>query len=211
MPNPFDVREVMPDELAYGIEKVRKAMWWVLSNIGQFKILDESLVPQGLKPIARSISWLVEQIVVQNLREKGSGCGILSVTDPPHDLTQYDCILSLVEDRTPYHLNVKTSLTSTDASGRFDVSKAPKLVELYGSNPNLVLLVAIVKVEMVGVTVRFRNLIVFNVAWTSDIYYNRANHNLQATGDGRQTRRTNSEFVEELKSKMNAAGHLSHY
>ncbi len=199
------------EQLASGIANVKKAIECALSDIDSFEILDQSLVPQGLKPIARSISWLVEQIVVQNLRKGGSACGISSVTDPPHDLTQYDCVLKLVGDTVPYHLNVKTSLTTTNASGRFDVSKAPKLVELYGSNHDLALLVAILKVEMVGVTVTFKDLIVFNVAWTSDIYYNRANHNLQATGDGRQTRRTNSEFVEELKSKMKAAGHLSHY
>jgi hypothetical protein len=198
-------------ELARAIESVKVAIWCVLTNIKEFKILDESLVPEGLKPIARSISWLVEQIVVQNLRAKGKNYGIASVKDPPHGLTQYDCVMRLDSNHRSYMVNVKTSLTITEDTGRFDISKGDKLIKLYESTPDLLLLVAIAKVEMNGVLVRFKDLIVFNVAWTPDIYYNRANHNLQSKCDGSQTPRTNEQFVVELRRQMQEAGHLKHY
>ena len=39
----------------------------VLNRLKEFDILNEDIVPEGLKPLARSVSWLVEQVVVQNL------------------------------------------------------------------------------------------------------------------------------------------------
>ena len=180
-------------------------------KIGDFKILDENLVPEGLKPIARSFSWIMEQITIQNLRKYKTEFGIEEVADPPHGLTQYDCIIKMKNDDTPYFLNLKTSLTITKSSGRFDISKARKLIQLYRENPNMILLVAIIKVDLDNVWVRFSNAIVFNVAWIPDIYYNRANHNLQSRANGVQIFRTNEDFVSELERKLENAGHLEHY
>ena len=180
-------------------------------RIGGFKILDEKLVPEGLKPIARSISWLMDQITVQNLRRYKDEFGIEEVNDPPHGLTQYDCIIKMKNDNRDYYLNVKTSLTITELGGRFDISKARKLIQFYQENPNLVLLIAIIRVDLDDVWVRFNNAIVFNVAWIPDIYYNRANHNLQSRCDGTQTFRTSKKFVSELERLMKEAGHLEHY
>jgi len=180
-------------------------------KIGIFKILDENLVPEGLKPIARSFSWIMEQITIQNLRRYKTEFGIDEVDDPPHGLTQYDCIIKMKNDDISYFLNLKTSLTVTKASGRFDISKARKLIQLYRENPDMVLLVAIIKVDLDNVWVRFSNAIVFNVAWIPDIYYNRANHNLQSRANGAQIFRTNEDFVSELERQLGNAGHLEHY
>ncbi|MCW3129813.1 MAG: hypothetical protein N2V75_06940 [Methanophagales archaeon] len=165
-------------ETSEKIERIEKAIKCVLNKIGKFKVLDEKLVPEGLKPIARSIAWLVDQVVVQNLKKYKDVCGIEEVEEPPHDLVQYDCILKLKEDDTECFINVKTSLTATDRTGRFDISKADKLIEL---------------------------------SWVPDVYYNRANHNLQSRANGMQAPRSNQEFIELLKQKMDEAGHLVHY
>lgn len=193
------------------IERIEKAIKCVLNKIGKFKVLDEKLVPQGLKPIARSIAWLVDQVVVQNLKKYKDVCGIEEVKEPLHDLVQYDCILKLRKDDTECFINVKTSLTTTDRAGRFDISKSDKLIELYEERPDLLLLVAIIAVDFDDVWVKFEDLIVFNVAWVPEVYYNRANHNLQSRANGMQTPRSNQEFIEILKLKMDEAGHLIHY
>ncbi len=151
-------------ETSEEIERIEKAMKCVLNKIGEFKVLDEKLVPEGLKPIARSIAWLVDQVVVQNLKKYKDVCGIEEVEEPPHDLVQYDCILKLKEDDIECFINVKTSLTATDRTGRFDISKADKLIELYEERPDLLLLVAIIVVDFDNIFVKFEDLIVFNVA-----------------------------------------------
>jgi hypothetical protein len=199
------------EEIQKGIANIKNAVECVLKKIGEFKILDEKLVPYGLKPIARSISWLIEQMIVQNLKKYKDECGVMEVEDPPHGLTQYDCILTLKEHARKYYVNIKTSLTITDETGNFDISKAHKLVKLYGEMPDIVLLVAIAKVTIEGVHIKFGEPIVFNVAWVPNIYYNRANHNLQSKANGTQTPRSNDEFIKELKHQMEEAGHLKHY
>ena len=135
--------------------------------------------------------------------------GILDVTLPSTNVELYDCLIQI--NKKDYFVNLKTSLTLTKERGRFDVSKAVKLLKWYESNPDLILLVAIVKVELDKVTVHFRDVIIFNVAWTPDIYYNRANHNLQTSADGRQIPRSNHNFVSLLRQKIEEKGHTSHY
>jgi hypothetical protein len=203
---PYDFNQINK-----GVERTRLAIQYVMAKIGAFKLLDESLVPEGLKQIARSMSWLIEQIVVQNIRKYKDACGITSVDDPPHSLAQYDCILHFKDVPQEYLVNIKTSLSITRIGGRSDISKGPKLVELYETNPNAVLIVAIVKVTLEGVVVSFDDLVLFNVAWTPDPYYNRANHNLQSICNGTQTPRTNQEFVAILSGLMKEAGHHVHY
>lgn len=197
------------DQRIRTIAKAINTVW--KDKIGDFKILDEDLVPEGLKSIARSISWLMDQITVQNLRKYKDELGIEEVQDPPHGLTQYDCVIKMRNDDRSYYLNVKTSLTITRLGGRFDISKARRLIQLYRENPNLVLLVAIIRVDLDNIWVRFNNVIIFNVAWIPDIYYNRANHNLQSRCNGTQIFRTNEEFVSELEHLIVDAGHLEHY
>jgi len=191
------------------IAKVIDSVW--RDKIGDFKILRENLVPEGLKPIARSISWLMDQITVQNLRRYRDEYGVEKVNDPPHGLTQYDCVIKMKNDDREYYLNVKTSLIITELGGRFDISEARRLIQLYRENPNLILLVAIIRVDLDNIWVRFKSVIVFNVAWIPDMYYNRANHNLQSRCNGTQTFRTNEEFIGELERQMGDAGHLEHY
>jgi hypothetical protein len=199
-------------ELEQKIKAIKKAIDAVWRDkIGDFKILDEDLVPEGLKPIARSISWLIDQITVQNLRRYKDEFRIEELNYPPHGLTQYDCVIKMKNDNRDYYLNIKTSLTITKLGGRFDISKARRLIQLYRENPNLVLIVAIIRVDLDNIWVRFNNVVVFNVAWIPDIYYNRANHNLQSRCNGSQIFRTNEEFVSELERLMEDAGHLEHY
>lgn len=199
------------EETQRAIASTKNAIECVFRKVGEFKILDENLVPYGLKPIARSISWLVEQIIVQNLKRYKEDCGFVDVQDPPHGLTQYDCILTLKDNDMKCHVNIKTSLTMTDDTGNFDISKADKLIKLYEQIPDIILLIAIAKVSIKGVSVKFAEPVVFNVAWVPTIYYNRANHNLQSNASGPQKPRSNAEFVKELKHKMSLAGHLKHY
>lgn len=192
------------------IQKIKTIIKDVLDEVGEFTLLDAKVLPEGLTPIARSMSWLIEQIVVQNLR-KGSKHGISKVLDPPNRLMQYDCTMILNNDPKLYKINVKTSLTSTKENGKFDISKAEKLIRLYEEEKDTILLVAVIKVEVSGLQVKFKDVVVFNVAWTPDIYYNRANHNLQSKCNGTQTIRTNQDFVSELKKLMGDAGHGTHY
>jgi hypothetical protein len=193
------------------IKKIKASIDTILTKIKTFQIIDSEVVPEGIKPIARSVSWLVEQVIVQNLRANKSELNLEYVNDPPNNVSQYDCILKYRDDPKEYHVNLKTSLVSTTSSGRFDISKGPKLLNWYEENPNLILIIATIKVDIRGCKLYLADSVVFNVAWIDLIYYNRANHNLQSSADGSPRMRSNQEFVRLLKEKVHGAGHTDHY
>jgi len=149
--------------------------------------------------------------MVQNLRSNKIKYGLEVVKDPPHNLTQYDCILKFIGDDINYYVNFKASLVQTDDSGRFDISKAQRLIEFYEEDLSRQLLIAVIKIELVNNGIRLVDSKIFNVAWVGDIYYNRANHNLQTRSDGEVVIRSNGDFVKILKDKIKDAGHTSHY
>jgi hypothetical protein len=53
----------------------------------------------------------MDPITVQNLRRHKDELGSEEVDEPPHGLTQYDCVIRMKNDDKDYYLNVKTSLT----------------------------------------------------------------------------------------------------
>lgn len=193
------------------INRIKTTIDNTIGQIGSFYIIEPRVIPEGLKPIARSVSWLIEQAVVQNLRRYKDINNLESVIDPPHNLAQYDCIMKYNNDPMQYFVNIKTSLEQTSDTSRFDISKAQKLIDLYEQNPDLILVLAIIKIDISGSQIIFRDSIVFNVAWISNIYYNRANHNLQSSSNGNRVVRSNNEFVRILREKVEERGHSTHY
>ena len=67
---------------------------------------------------------IIAEAIEALLREK---IGIFKLLD--ENLVP-DCIIKMKNDNIPYFLNLKTSLTVTKSSGRFDISKARKLIFL---------------------------------------------------------------------------------
>jgi hypothetical protein len=192
------------------IQKIESIFKELVGTIKEFSILEEKLVPEGLKLIARSVSWLIEQIVVQNLRKDSKNYGIEEVIDPPDNVSIYDCKIRFSGEDQWYHINIKTSLIQTDERNRFDVSKASKLVKMYESTQDFHLILIIIKIHIEGVKIAFKDAKAINIAWVPEIYYNRANHNLQ-TSFGAPVIRSNQEFVELLKRKIAERGHSNHY
>lgn len=184
------------------MELLNTAVKYIIKEIGEFTVLEERLVPEGITPRARSVSWLIEQIIRQNLNKYKEKIGITYVKDPPHALTQYDCIIKFEEIESEVFVNIKASASTTKHSGRFDISKSDKLAIMYNQNPDLILLIATIIVEFSNINIKLLadRTIIHNVAW-SDIYVNPRNRNLQ-TSLGKHIKRTNKEFLQELVKKL---------
>lgn len=185
------------------MNKIRTAIKEVLKKIGKIQILDECLAPEGLKPLARSVSWLVEQVVVQNLRKYKAEFGIEYVRDPPSNVSLYDCAIKFNDRAKIYYTNIKTS--SVDAKkGKDDISKADKLIKLYEADSKYALFVAVVKIIFKNTTLILHhpnNLIIFNVSWIPDIYCNPRNNNLQSKDYAQISFRSNADFVTAIKKE----------
>jgi len=192
----------MPSNTEKSMDLLDKAISFIIDQIGEFSILEERLVPEGIIPRARSVSWLIEQIIRQNLNKYKKEIGITYVKDPPHALTQYDCIIKFEKIDPEVFVNIKASSSTTKHTGRFDISKSDKLAIMYHQNPDLILLIATIIVKFNNIRIRLLadKTIIHNVAW-SDIYVNPRNRNLQCSL-GKHIERTNEEFLEELVQKL---------
>ncbi|AJF62161.1 hypothetical protein QT06_C0001G1349 [archaeon GW2011_AR15] len=184
------------------MQKISKAIKKVIVKIGDISIIKEELAPEGLKPLARSVSWLVEQIMVQNIRKYKDELGIEKVEDPPSNVSLYDCSIKFRGESKIYYLNLKTSSAGAKKT-KDDISKADKLIELYQSDSDYTLFVAVLKVIFKNTHLILNhenNLIIFNIAWIPDIYCNPRNNNLQSSEYDQTQFRTNQEFLQQIKA-----------
>jgi hypothetical protein len=172
----------------------------IIRKIDCFSILDKELVPEGLKPHTRSISWLVEQIVVQQTRKHLRLTEFEKVVASKSDVEQYDCKVNIKGNETLVNLKV-TDVTKHN--GRNDINKAYKLYQIFKTNPKTRLYYVILKISFENVIVHFANEppIVFYVPWVKEVYVNPSNHHLQASYYG-QTIRTTKEFVDLIDKEL---------
>ncbi|BBL65941.1 hypothetical protein MSMAT_3307 [Methanosarcina mazei TMA] len=189
------------------MQKISEMLHNLIKKIGNVDLINEELVPEGLKPIGRSTSWLVEQIIVQNMRKYKDELGLEDVLDPPSNVSLYDCSIVFKGEFKKYYINLKTSSLEAQRT-KDDISKADKLIDLYESDPDYTLFIAVIKVIFQNTRLILnhnKNLIVFNVAWIPDIYCNPRNNNLQSSKYDETFFRTNVEFLCELKTHYQTA------
>ena len=184
-------------------EKIKEGFKKVLEKINHFDIASPDLLPEGLKPHTRSICWIAEQIILQNLRKYKVECGFTSVDMPSSDIVVYDCIIKIPEFKDPVYVNVKVNNVER-TSGRNDISKAPALVQFYSENKDALLYDFIIRIRFdnTRIFLNVADAIIFNVAWIENLYVKPSNHHLQAEYSTRQIKRTNQEFVELLKQQL---------
>ena len=49
--------------------EIKKGFELLVNKIKSFEIVNQDLLPEGLKPHTRSICWIAEQVILQNLRK----------------------------------------------------------------------------------------------------------------------------------------------
>ncbi len=187
------------------MESIKEGFQQVAKKFGEIELLSAEEAPHGLMEKARTISWLVEQIYVQNLVDDADDFGLADVDYPDDDLGVYDVEIELPDSDVTYYINVKTGLVSS-GSNKNDVSKAAKLLKFYHEmrDEQAELLLVNVKVEFEGgertINLREDEIFVENVAWINedDIYVNNSNKNLQAKLHKPSQIRSYQDFLQKL-------------
>lgn len=77
----------------------------LIQILPSFDITNKNILPYGLKPHTRSISWLVEQVITQQSKFHAKELGIVDVDFDMPDTCLHDCVLK--SDKN-YFLNIKT-------------------------------------------------------------------------------------------------------
>ena len=73
------------------LDFVRKVYIKLLNILPSFDVTDRKVLPYGLKAHTRSVSWLVEQVIVQQTKFRAKELGITDVNFDLPDTCLHDC------------------------------------------------------------------------------------------------------------------------
>lgn len=116
------------DDIKY-LESLFKNLLKILPN---FDITDKKILPYGLKPHTRSVSWLVEQVIVQQTKYRAKELEIEDVNFDLPDTCLHDC--EIYSNRKKYYVNIKIHNIG-GKENKNDISAVEKLYFQYIANP----------------------------------------------------------------------------
>ena len=187
-----EISEII-DDIKY-LEKLFKKLLEILPS---FNVTDSKILPYGLKPHTRSISWLVEQVIVQQTKFNAKKLGLDDVNFNLPDTCLHDC--EIQSNGKKYYVNIK--IHNIDGKeNKNDISAVEKLYFQYVTNPKYNLIYACFGVKFDNVKVCFdQNYLILFSPQFMPIYVNPRNDKIQATYNHNIVLRTRKEFLSILK------------
>ena len=95
----------------------------------------ETLIPYGFRPHTRSVSWLAEQIISQNLKKNYKEYGLESFNESETDISVWDFKMKFKDEKQELFINSKITRT-TQKKQKNDMSSIKKLVKFFKDNKN---------------------------------------------------------------------------
>lgn len=192
-PQPSEVQTIL-GELAV----VRDIYERLFQFLPSFKITDEKVLPYGLKPHTRSVSWLVEQVITQQTKYRKDALGLDSVSFDLPDTCLHDC--EIVKNGKTYYVNVKIH-NMDGKKNRNDISAVEKLYMQYAANPDYNLIYACFGIKFKGIVIEFDTSYIqlFSPQFLP-IYVNPRNDKIQAFYHHEPVYRSRSEFMNLLRN-----------
>ncbi len=187
-----DVEAIVSD-----IKRLQTLCKNLLNILPNFDITNKKILPYGLRPHTRSVSWLVEQVIVQQMKYHAKELGIRDVNFDLPDTCLHDC--EIYSDGEKYYVNVK--IHNIDGKeNKNDISAVEKLYFQYTANPEYNLIYACFGIRFENIRVNFDKdyLVLFSPQFMP-IYVNPRNDKIQATYHHKVILRTREEFLSLLK------------
>jgi hypothetical protein len=169
----------------------------LLTILPEFNITDEKILPYGLKPHTRSISWLVEQVITQQTKFNARQLGIADAEFDFPDTCLHDCEIKTSDRR--YFVNVKIH-SMAGKENKNDIAAVAKLYMQYSSKRDYDLIYACFGVHFQNIHIRFdpHYLCLFSPQFLP-IYINPTNDKIQAFYQHTPQERTREQFLDELQ------------
>lgn len=169
----------------------------LLKILPAFDITDKKVLPYGLKPHTRSISWLVEQVVTQQTKFNAKELGIADAEFDFPDTCLHDCEIK-AGVRSDF-VNVKIH-NMAGRENKNDIAAVEKLYMQYSAEPDYDLNYACFGVHFENIHIRFDPdyLTVFSPQFLP-IYVNPRNDKIQAFYHHPAEFRTRGEFLKLLQ------------
>ncbi len=179
------------------MEFVRRIFQELITILPSFDITDKKVLPYGLRPHTRSVSWLVEQVITQQTKYRAKKFGLDNVNFDMPDTCLHDCEITVGE--RIYYVNVKIHNVNT-RERKNDIAAVEKLYMQYLSNPSYNLIYACFGIMFKGINISFAPdyLCLFSPQFLP-IYVNPRNDKIQAFYRHEPIFRSRKKFLEELR------------
>ena len=174
-----------------------------LKDISSFQVVHpNTLIPYGLKPHTRSISWLAESIVSQNIKSKKEKYGVEYFEEPESDIGVWDFKIRFEGSKEMLYVNFKVTNVKANKQHN-DMSSIKKLVKFFEDNKKKKLFYLIFPIEFNNNTISFvDNFICGEYIKMKNFYLNPRNEHIQAYYDVENIDRTYEQFYDLLLEKQ---------
>ena len=178
------------------LSKIQALCVSLVENVSSFEAASAKALPFGLKPHTRSVSWLVEQVLVQRFKLDAESMGVGEVNYDLPDTALHDLIIQLGDD--VLYINLKAHQSEKKAN-KNDISAVEKLYNAYMQDDSYNLYYAAFGIKFSGRNVVFLKDAVhcFSPQFLP-IYVNPRNDKIQAFYHHEPVIRTRSDFLKEL-------------
>lgn len=185
------------EEISRDIDFVRSIYRKLIAILPSFNVTDKDILPYGLRPHTRSVSWLVEQVVTQQTKYRANQIGLKNVKIDMPDTCLHDCEITAGEKL--YYVNVKIH-NATRGENKNDIAAVEKLYMQYIANPSYNLIYACFGIIFKDINIRFDPdyLCIFSPQFLP-IYVNPRNDKVQAYYHHKPRYRTRKEFLKALQ------------
>jgi hypothetical protein len=192
-PNHPEIQQIQED-LAF-IKNLYKKLVQILPK---FNVADRTVLPYGLKPHTRSVSWLVEQVITQQTKFRKQELGIDEMNFDMPDTCLHDC--EIYVGKKVYYINVKAHNADSKKQNKNDISAVERLFMQYTANPDYTLIYAAFGILFDDITIKFdlSDTLIFSPQFMP-IYVNPRNDKIQAYYKHEPILRTRKEFLEILQ------------
>jgi len=176
--------------------------------IPSFEVLRKEYIPYGLKPHTRSICWLAEQVILQNVKNNLHRLGAEDYGDPDSDISPWDAkfkLQNILNDEKIF-INIKVT-DSTRPIRRNDIASVKTLLNFYRQDINRPLFFVVIKLKFNDNKIDFTGSpIVRYYPWIKDFVVNPRNEHIQSIYEVDIEKRSTEEFLHLLKTKARAKG-----
>ena len=172
----------------------------VVQIIPKFRLTSRRILPYGLKPHTRSVSWIVEQVIAQQAKYNRRTLGVNDVKIDLPDTCLHDCEV-IKNSRKKYYVNIKITNVKIRPS-KSDIAAVEKLYMQYKANPDYRLIYVVFGFSFSNITVSLdRSAVhVFSPQFLP-VYVNPRNDKLQAHYKSARQTRSRSEFLNLLQKE----------
>jgi hypothetical protein len=191
----------MNPDVAIQTTNLERVFLRLIRDVPFFEVLNKDVLPYGLKQHTRSICWLAEQVILQNVKKRQTEYNVAAYEDPDSDISAWDACLTFPGQASPCYINIKVS-DVTRPVRRNDIASVQKLLNFYAENPGADLFYVVIMLEFDENKIHFRKLpVVRYYPWIGDFVVNSRNHHIQAVYENTVEERSTDDFISLVKQK----------